>query len=74
MGCGAAEACTVILDFTQSRNYQKSAENKSFHASHKQYVIIKHFAAYFWTPKEGEKHTFLPANGFTTCFLWRHVS
>ena len=47
MGCGAAEACTVILDFTQSRNYQKSAENKSFHASHKQYVIIKHFAAYF---------------------------
>jgi len=53
---------------------KKRRKKEIVNANDAKYDIIKHFAAFcgqfvLFSPKKGEKHTVLPKNGLTTCYL-----
>jgi len=84
MGGALLGACDVIQDgghigrhlgFYQKLEIMKKRRKLEIvDASHVNYDIIKHFAAFcvqfvLFFLKKGEKHTVLPKNGLTTCYL-----
>jgi len=78
-------ACDVIQDgrhfgrhlgfYRKLEIIKKRLNLEIFNVGHAEYDIIKHLAAFcsHFFCILGEKHEFFK-NGFTTCYLWRHIS
>jgi len=70
----AAILAAILVFKKEIEITKKQRKLEIVNASHVKYYIIKHFAAFCeqfvpFSPKKREKHTVLPRNGLTTCYL-----